>query len=111
MLRRDAEAVETLSRLIDACRSQPKARVFLPDALELMEVVHRRDPKAFRSMFLFAELLFLTNQYFGSQALLATIGPQATTNADFSILQLCVSPAGTVAKGLAVRSEGYRACT
>jgi tetratricopeptide (TPR) repeat protein len=80
---RDTDAIETLSRLIDACRNQPQARVFLPEALKLMEVVHRRDPKSFGSTFLLAELLFLTNQYSQSLALLATIGPRATANADF----------------------------
>lgn len=80
---RDTEAIETISRLIDACRSQPKARAFVPDALKLMEAVHRRDPAAFRSTFLLAELLFLTNQYSRSLALLRTIGPRATADAGF----------------------------
>ena len=75
--------VAALNRLVDASRRQPKARALIPDALTLIEPIHRRDPKAFQPTFLYAELLFLSARYSQALAVLANIGPQAATNADF----------------------------
>ncbi len=82
-LERDGDVVETVSRLVDASRNLPTHKGLLADSVRLLEPIHRKDPRAFPSSYLYAEVLFLTREYSRALRVLSGIGPQGGSNPDF----------------------------